>query len=75
LQNQENFLTIRPEHHESRETIAFLKEQIFKKKFELDQDLEFKKINAYRDVTLAKAVDALSRELSQKHKIESFSKS
>ena len=27
LQNQENFLTIRPEHHESRETIAFLKEK------------------------------------------------
>ena len=26
------------EHHESRETIAFLKEQIFKKKSELDQD-------------------------------------
>ena len=54
LQNQEICLTTRPEHqdehHESRETIAFLKEQIFKKKSELDQDLEFKKINADRDV-------------------------
>jgi hypothetical protein len=43
LQNQETYLTIRPEHqhehHISRETIAFLKEQIFKKKSELDQDL------------------------------------
>jgi len=79
LQNQETYLTIRPEHqdehHESRETIAFLKEQIFKKKSELDQDLEFKKINADRDVMLAKAVNALNRERSQKHKIESFSKS
>jgi hypothetical protein len=75
LQNQENFLTIRPEHHESRETIAFLKEQIFKKKSALDQDLEFKKINADRDVMLAKAVDALSLERSQKNKIKSFSKS
>jgi hypothetical protein len=50
LQNQGICLTIRPEHqdehHESRETIAFLKEAIFKKKSELDQDLEFKKINA-----------------------------
>ena len=79
LQNQEICLTIRPEHqdehHESRETIAFLKEKIFKKKSELDQDLEFKKINADRDVMLAKAVDALSRERSLKKKIESFSKS
>ena len=51
-QNQEICLTISPEHqdehHESRETIAFLKEPIFKKKSELDQDLEFKKINADR---------------------------
>ena len=35
LQNQEICLTIRPEHqdehHESRETIAFLKEKLFKK--------------------------------------------
>ena len=66
LQNQETYLTIRPEHqdehHESRGTIAFLKEQIFKKKSELDQDLEFKKINADRDVMLDKAVDALNRE-------------
>ena len=66
LQNQEICLNICPEHqdehHESRETIAFLKEKIFKKKSELDQDLEFKKINADRDVMLAKAVDALSRE-------------
>jgi hypothetical protein len=79
LQNQEICLTIRPEHqdehHESRETIAFLKEKIFKKKSALDQDLEFNKINADRDVMLAKAVDALSRERSLKHKIESFSKS
>ncbi len=78
-QNQEFYLTIRPEHqdehHESRETIAFLKEKIFKKKSALDQDLEFNKINADRDVMLAKAVDALSREQSQKHKIDSFSKS
>ena len=79
-QNQEICLiAIRPEHqddhHESREIIAFLKEQIFKKKSELDQDLEFKKINADRDAMLAKAVDALNRERSQKHKIESFSKS
>ena len=60
LQNQEICLTICPEHqdehHESRETIAFLKEPIFKKKSELDQDLEFKKINADRDVMLAKAL-------------------
>ena len=52
LQNQEICLTIRPEHqdehHESRETIAFLKEKIFKKKSALDQDLEFNKINADR---------------------------
>ena len=38
LQNQETYLTIRPEyqdeHPESRETIAFLKEPIFKKKSE-----------------------------------------
>ena len=78
LQNQETYLTIRPEHqhehHKSRETIAFLKEQLFKKRSESDQDLEFKKINADRDVMLAKAVDALNRERSQKHKIESFSK-
>ena len=57
MQNQEISLTIRPEHqdehHESRETIAFLKEPIFKKNSELDQDLEFKKINADRDVMLA----------------------
>jgi len=36
LQNQETYLTICPEHHdehhESRETIAFLNEEIFKKK-------------------------------------------
>jgi len=74
LQNKETSLTIRPEHqdehHESRNTIAFLKEPIFKKKSELDQDLEFD-----RDVMLAKAVDALSRERSLKNKIESFSKS
>ncbi len=79
LQNQEICLTIRPEHqdehHESRETIAFLKEKIFKKKSELDQDLKFKKINADRDVMLAKAVDALSWERSLKHKTDSFSKS
>ena len=54
LQNQETYLTIRPkhqhEHHESRETIVFPKEQIFKKKSALDQDLEFNKINADRDV-------------------------
>ena len=81
LHNQETYLTrIRPEHqhehHKSRETIAFLKEKIIMKKSELDQDLEFKKINADRDVMLAKApVDALNRERSQKHKIESFSKS
>ena len=66
LQNQETYLTIRPElqddHHKSRETIAFLKEKIFKKKSALDQDLEFNKINADRDVMLAKAVDALSQE-------------
>ena len=37
------------EHHESRKTIAFPKEKIFKKKAELDQDLEFKKINRDRD--------------------------
>ena len=53
LQNQETYLTIHPEHqhehHKSRETIAFLKEKIFKKKSELGQDLEFKKINADRD--------------------------
>ena len=77
LQNQEICcLTVRPEHqdehHESRETIAFLKEKIFKKKSDLDQDLEFKKINADRDVMLAKAVDALSRERCLKQKIESF---
>ena len=57
LQYQEICLTIRPEHqddhHESRETIAFLKQKIFKKKSEVDQDLEFKKINADRDVMLA----------------------
>jgi hypothetical protein len=79
LQNQETYLTIRQEHHdehhESRETIALLKEPIFKKKSELDQDLEFKKINSDRDVILDKAVDALSWERSQKHNIESFSKS
>ena len=79
LQNQETYLTIRPEHqdehHESRETIAFLKEQIFKKKSELDQDLEFNKINADRDLMLAKAVDALSQEGTLKRKIESFSNS
>jgi hypothetical protein len=74
LQNQEICLTICPEHqdehHESRETIiAFLKEKIFNK------DLEFKKINADRDVMLAKAVDALRREQSLRNKIESFSKS
>ena len=40
--------------------IAFLKVKIFKKKSELDQDLEFKKNNADRDVMLAKTVDALS---------------
>ena len=61
LQNQEIYLTIRPEHqdehHKSRETIAFLKEKIFKKKSELPvyQDLEFKKINADKDLMLAKA--------------------
>ena len=70
---------MRPEHqdnhHKSTETIAFLKEPIFKKKSELDQDLEFKKINADRDVMLAKAVDALCQERSLKHKIESFSRS
>ena len=71
LQNQEICLTICPEHqdehHESRETIiAFLKEKIFKK------DLEFKKINADRDVMLAKAVDALSRERSLKEKLNLF---
>ena len=53
LQNQEIYITICPEHqdehHKSRETIAFLKEKIFKKKSELGQDLEFKKINADRD--------------------------
>jgi hypothetical protein len=74
LQNQETYLIIRPEHqhehHKSRETIAFLKEQMFKKKSALDQDLEFNKINADRDVMLAKAVDALSRERIWKHKIE-----
>ena len=79
LQNKETCLTIRPEHqdehHESTETIAFLKEPIFKKNSELDQDLEFKKINADRDVMLAKAVDALSQERSLKHKIETISKS
>jgi hypothetical protein len=53
LQNQETYLTIRPEHQD---------EQIFKKKSEPDQDLEFKKINAGRDVMLAKTVDALIRE-------------
>jgi hypothetical protein len=79
LQNQEIYLTIRPEHqnehHESRETIEFLKEKIFKTKSALDQDLEFKKINADRNVMLAKAVDALNWERSLKHKIESFSNS
>ena len=79
LQNQEICLTICPEHqdehHESRETIAFLKDPIFKKNSELDQDLEFNKINADRDVMLAKAVDAIIRERSLKHKIEFFSKS
>ena len=64
LQNQEIYLTSclvhQDEHHESRENIAFLKEKIFKKKFELDQDLEFKKLNAGRDVMLAKSVDAVS---------------
>ena len=65
LQNQETYLTICPEHHESRETIAFLKEKIFKNKSEIDQDLEFKKINADRDVIQDKAVDALSQEQSQ----------
>ena len=73
LQNQETYLTIRPEHQDehqkSRDTIAFLKEQVFMKKSELDQDLEFNKINADRNVMLAKAVDALSRERSLKHKI------
>ena len=73
LQNQEIYITIPPdhqdEHHESRETIALLKEQIFKKKSALDQDK-----NANRDVMLAKTVAALSRERSLKHKIESFSK-
>jgi hypothetical protein len=67
LQNQEIYLTIRPEHqdehHKSRETIAFLKEKIFKKKSELPvyQDLEFKKINADRDVMtmLAKAAQLM----------------
>ena len=58
LQNQEICLTIRPEHqdehHESRETIAFLKEKIFKKNSAIDQDLECKKINADRAVMLAK---------------------
>ncbi len=58
LQNQEICLTIRPEHqeehHKSRETIAFLKEKIFKKNSAIDQDLEFKKINADRAVMLAK---------------------
>ena len=49
--------------------------QNWKSLSELDQDLEFNKINADRDVILAKAVDALSRERSQKHKIKSFSKS
>ena len=72
-------LIIRPEHqdehHESREPTAFLKEKIFKKKSELDQDHEFKKINADRDLMLAKTVDALSREQSLKQEIESFSKS
>jgi len=71
LQNQDIYLTICPEHqdehHESRETIAFLKEKIFKKNSALDQDLEFKKINLDRDVMLAKAVDAMSRERSLKH--------
>ena len=79
LQNQEIYITIRPdhqaEHQESRENIEFLKEKIFKKNSALDQDLEFKKINANRDVMLAKAVDALSLKRSLKHKIESFSKS
>jgi hypothetical protein len=81
LQNQEICLTIRPEHqdehHESIETIAFLKEKIFKKKSEL-----IKTSNSRRSmqtemhvIMLAKAVDALSRERSLKHKIESFSKS
>ena len=41
---------------QSWEMIAFLKEKIFKKKPELDQDLEFKKVNADRDVMLAKAI-------------------
>ena len=39
------------EHHESRATIAFLKEKIFKKISALDQELKLKKINADRDVT------------------------
>ena len=59
-------------HNSSRETIAFLKEKIFKKKSDLDQDLEFKKINADRDAMLAKAVDALSRERSLKKKLNLF---
>ena len=46
-----------------------MKSKIFKKKSELDQDLEFKKINADRDVMTMlakKAVDAMSRERSLK---------
>ena len=59
LQNQEIYITICPEHqdehHESREFIEFLKDKTFKKNSALDQDVEFKKINADRDVILDKA--------------------
>ena len=56
----------------SIKNINMNKESIFKKKCELDQDLEIKKISGDRDVILAKAIDALRWERNLKHKIEAF---